>query len=211
MTNRREFLQIGMAASAWPIAAQATTLSTGNKVVPFYKVVFDTRYQDSQKFANQMKVQGVPVHGITGDITPFWFKELDAIWKKEAVAVAGMTAHGPLFCLERLAWDQGLRVVYRAQHTPQSGNIIEHTLSAPESMVDKSRSGTLALGGLDKNWAEGVAKLMQECPLGHVALDESVLTMPVSEMSRDSADVDSFADPLISWIIAPAKKGEGKS
>lgn len=206
MANRREFLQIGMAASAWPIAAKADSISDKNTVIPFYKVVFDSRYEDSQKFADQMSKQGVPVHGITGDITPFWFKELDAIWKKEPVAIAGMTAHGPLFCLERLAWEKGMRVVYRAHHTPCAGDIIEHTLAAPELMIDKSKSGAFAFAGLDTNWGAGVAKLMQECPLGHTAMDETKLTMPISTMSIDTGGVDAFADPLISWIIAPAKK-----
>jgi hypothetical protein len=27
-----------------------------------------------------------------------------------------MTTHGPLFCLERWAWDHGLRVVARTEH-----------------------------------------------------------------------------------------------
>jgi hypothetical protein len=41
---------------------------------------------------------------------------LRAAWTKQPVAIAGLTAHGPLFCLERLAWDHGMRVVFRAEH-----------------------------------------------------------------------------------------------
>lgn len=213
MTNRREFLQIGIAASAWPIAARATAMTAikgetaSRSVVSFYKAVFDSRYQDSQRFADQMSKQNVPIHGMTGDITPFWFKELDAQWKKEPVAIAGMTAHGPLFCLERLAWDQGLRVVYRAEHKLHLNSaIIEHRLSGPQTMIDKGRAGVLALGGLDTHWSTGVAKLMMECPVGHTAIDQVNLMAPLSRNSEDSDQVDAFADPLISWVIAPAKK-----
>ena len=55
------------------------------------------------------------MHGIRGDITDLWFHDLDPQWKKQPVAIAGLTAHGPLFCLERLAWDHGMRVVSRVE------------------------------------------------------------------------------------------------
>jgi hypothetical protein len=78
-------------------------------------VIFDKRFPASVAFGEKWKAGGAPVHGIRGDITDLWFHDLDAQWKKQPVAIAGLTAHGPLFCLERLAWDHGMRVVSRVE------------------------------------------------------------------------------------------------
>ncbi|MDC0598817.1 hypothetical protein OAP18_03150 [Gammaproteobacteria bacterium] len=210
MANRREFLQIGIAASALssslPMAAQVSKGSASEQFVPFYKAVFDLRYADSIKFSQQMAKQQIAVHGINGDITPFWFNELDALWRQERVAVAGLTAHGPLFCLERLAWERNMRVVYRAEHKLQAGGIIEHQLSGPQTMLDKSVAGSLSLTGLDNNWSTGLANLMLECPLGHAELSKVNVMAPVTRSEEEVGEVDAYADPLISWIIAPAQK-----
>lgn len=122
MPSRREFLQVGFAASMFPIAipdgasslARRTDLVTGS-VRSLYRVVADARFAESVAFGLEAERLGVPVVRITGDITEFWFNDLSLRWKDDAVAIAGMTAHGPLFCLERFAWDYGLRVVERAE------------------------------------------------------------------------------------------------
>lgn len=80
-----------------------------------YRVVADVRFAESAAFGLEAERHGVPVVRITGDITEFWFNDLSLRWKDDAIAIAGMTAHGPLFCLERFAWDYGLRVVERAE------------------------------------------------------------------------------------------------
>jgi hypothetical protein len=84
----------------------------------FYKVVVDRRFPDSVAFGAEMTRLGAPVHTMQGDITDLWYHDLDRRWRQGPVAIAGMTAHGPLFCLERLAWDHGMRVVLRTEHPP---------------------------------------------------------------------------------------------
>ena len=120
MASRREFLQAGLAASVLPIAASAgeSAPEALDKAPSFYKVVFDERFPASVAFAGEMKKLGMPVHGIKGDITDLWYYDLYERWKQGPVAIAGLTAHGALFCLERLAWDHGMRVVYRADVEP---------------------------------------------------------------------------------------------
>ena len=120
MASRREFLQAGLAASVLPIAASARESAPEalDKRSSFYKVVFDERFPASVAFAGEMKKRGVPVHGIQGDITDLWFYDLYYRCKQGPAAIAGLTAHGALFCLERLAWDHGMRVVYRADVEP---------------------------------------------------------------------------------------------
>jgi hypothetical protein len=115
MASRREFLQAGIAAAVLPIAAWARVSApdtTGNPS-SFYKVIVDERFPASVEFGMEMSRLGAPIHTIQGDITDLWFHDLDARWKQSPVAIAGLTAHGPLFCLERLAWDHGMRVVLR--------------------------------------------------------------------------------------------------
>jgi hypothetical protein len=117
MTNRREFLQAGIAASVLPMAVSGRNLEPSARAdgVTLHKVIFDERFPASVAFAEEWKDRGAAVHAIRGDITDLWFHDLDLQWKKRPVAIAGLTAHGPLFCLERLAWDHGMRVVYRTE------------------------------------------------------------------------------------------------
>ena len=111
MASRREFLQAGIAACMLPIAGTAGTPS-----LRLYKVIFDQRFPSSREFAEEARSLGLSLHAIEGDITDLWFHDLSLRWKQEPAAIAGLTAHGPLFCLERLAWDHGMRVVHRASH-----------------------------------------------------------------------------------------------
>ena len=119
MASRREFLQAGIAASVLPIAVAGSNLAPTERAdrVTFYKVIFDERFPASVAYGEQWKARGAAVHAIRGDITDLWFHDLDRQWKKQPVAIAGFTAHGPLFCLERLAWDHGMRVVSRVEQS----------------------------------------------------------------------------------------------
>jgi hypothetical protein len=199
MASRREFLQLGVAALALPISARAGWQQTRPGAaadsaagMPLYKVIYDERYASSRSFANAAKEFGAHVRGIRGDITDLWFHDLDARWKKEPVAIAGLTEHGPLFCLERLAWDHGMRVVYRADHTYRSDDYMEHELSGSERMlreaVDLSSSGP--------DWSRRTAALLVHCTADRA--QESKLTVVTSAVKR-------AGDPehLVSWVIAP--------
>src|SRR5262249_55948845 len=102
---------------------------------PIYKMIFDERFGASRVFAQEARRLGFPVHGIKGDMTDLWYHDLYARWKTGPAAIAGMTAHGAIFCLERLAWDQRMRVVFRADHRFLPDGSIEHALSGPTSLV----------------------------------------------------------------------------
>jgi hypothetical protein len=147
MHSRREFLQAGIAASIVPIAlpAQAFTFDvpTDARMIPpadeFFSIVYDVRFNDAALLASKAERSGLPVTRITGDITEFWFNELSLKWQSRTgvkpvcqtgapVAIAGFTTHGPLFCLERLGWDHGMRVAFRRvhrTHVQQAGELDE--------------------------------------------------------------------------------------
>jgi hypothetical protein len=131
MANRREFLQAGLAASALAALIPAAAAKTSVPVA-FHTVLFDQRFADSVLFAEQFSEQGIAVHGMAkGDITPFWRNELAAAWAEAPVALAGMTTEGPLFCLEQLGAQYGLRV---ARREPQASGLTAWVL-LPKHLV----------------------------------------------------------------------------
>jgi hypothetical protein len=198
MASRREFLQIGVAALALPISARAgltpanSGLANQSVPTPLYKVIFDQRFRSSRAFAGEVKRLGAPIYAIKGDITDLWFHDLDARWKREPIGIAGLTEHGPLFCLERLAWDHGMRVVYRADHTYRSDGYMEHELSGSEQMlreaVDLSSSGA--------NWSSRMASLLTRCPASRAEASKMTVVTPTARQADDP-------EHLVSWVIAP--------
>ncbi len=143
MTNRRQFLKIGIATSAIPLAASASGKGAlgafpADKTLPFYKVIVDDRYEESIEFGKAMEERGYDTYHIkNGDLTEFWYNHLNAIWEKEPVAIAGLTKFGPLFCLEQLGRTYGARRVYRGDHLYEQGKIT-HKLNGPEKMINNS-------------------------------------------------------------------------
>jgi hypothetical protein len=203
MASRREFLQAGLASLALPISAHAAFSSgivplPGEPVsTPLYKVVYDERFAASRAFASEARSLGAAVHGIEGDITDLWFNDLYTRWIQGPAAIAGLTTHGPLFCLERLAWDQRMRVVFRAEHTYSSKGHIEHALAIPESMA----RGAAALSDRGSDWAIWMANLVTRCPdalsPSQAQALKAKIVVPLGESADDAPEV------LISWVIAP--------
>ena len=199
MASRREFLQMGVAALSLPIAAgdswsSSISLSNGESSIPLYKMVFDERFAASRAFAKESERSVVPIHGIKGDITDLWYHDLYARWKQGPVAIAGMTAHGAIFCLERLAWDQRMRVVFRADHRFLPDGSIEHALSGPASML--RRAGRLSS---ERNWPEEIAGIVTRCPASRPQPSLANVIGPTIKHADDP-------DHLISWLIAPVHR-----
>lgn len=197
MASRREFLQMGVAALALPISshtAVAPAASLADRepwATPLYKVVFDQRFTSSRTLAAEAKRLGVPVYGIRGDMTDLWYHDLYARWKQGPAAIAGMTEHGAIFCLERLAWDQRMRVVFRADHRYLADGSIEHALSGPTAMLRQALGLSQA-----PNWAFEMAGLLTRCPASRTQLS---LANVIGPTVRDVDDPEH----LISWLIAP--------
>jgi hypothetical protein len=198
MASRREFLQAGIAALALPISAHAVlspaaAADSALPVTPLYKVVFDERFPASVAFGAEAPSLGLQAHAIRGDITDLWFHDLDAQWKKKPVAVAGLTAQGPLFCLDRLAWDHGMRVVFRGDHHYLPEDSIEHVLTGPESVL---RQAAFPQSG-ENAWAAHIAGLVARLPEG------SSSPAKVTIRGRGTAPANAEPEGLISWVIAP--------
>jgi hypothetical protein len=199
MTNRREFLQIGITASAWPLASAAVRAADIQTTEPLslYKVIYDRRFPESVAFAERARSLGLSVRAIEGDMTRFWYDELYHEWKKGPAAIAGLTAHGPMFCFEQLARDQSLRVVFRAEHRFGARGAVEHALTGPLTMLSES----LALNERGAQWASCMAEVVAHCPQGRAEMSQAT-GATVAGARAPSADAES----LYSWVIAPAVK-----
>jgi predicted methyltransferase len=121
MISRRQILQSGLAATSLPLVAGlsfaplASAQARALEHPALYKVLFDQRFAASREFGREALWQGQSVQAFNGDITNVWYHDLHPRWKHGPAAIAGFTAHGALFCLERLAWDVGMRVTHRAE------------------------------------------------------------------------------------------------
>jgi hypothetical protein len=200
MPSRREFIQAGIAASVVPIAfpmpEPARAAVEADVAAPSSHrprcVVCDVRSPHSIDLAREAERLGLTVVRTSGDITDFWFTDLSRRWKVSPFTIAGLTAHGPLFCLERFAWDHGLRVAFRGVHRFDESGHIEHALSGPFRTVASAHS---VLTGDD--WPARLARLLCSC----AATADTAATTVRSPLARErGTEID---DTLFSWVIAP--------
>ena len=207
MASRREFLQMGVAASALPISVGAlfssNALATAELAgpptvsVPIYKVIFDARFRAGHAFAGHAKDFGAPVAAVEGDITDLWYQDLDLRWTDGPAAIAGLTDASALFCLEHLAWSAAnMRVVFRGDHEGVSEASLTHTLVGhPDALREQA-----AMRDAGPHWTRHIAKLVLRYP---EHLNGGMQTMNVAPVAS-STDRESIR--LVSWVIAPVDR-----
>ena len=195
MTNRREFLQIGVSATAWPLmarAAQAAGIEPPQERMPITAVVYDARYHESVAFARRSEALGLKALPIdNGDMTRIWFHEIHYRWRDRPVALAGFTAHGPMFCFAELARDVGMRVVFRGEHMASSAGVA-HAFLGPIPMLADAASACRRAPSVGASMADIVAA----CPSGRLEIASVALTAPGAPPVA--------GEPLYTWVIAPA-------
>ncbi len=201
MTNRREFLHMGVAALSLPLAARAGA-SAGifgggeeQSTEPLYKILFDERYSACARFAEEIERRGLATHAIRADITKLWYDDLYHRWKRGPAAIAGMTAPGAIFCLEMLARDAGMRVALRVDHRlnrGRTGQRIEHEFAGPAGSL--TIAAELETSG--ERWPERLAEMVARFPA------ERGRTM-TARYSGQADRVRGDWEHLVSWVIAP--------
>jgi len=195
MASRRRFLQIGATAGAWPLvarAAQAAGLDTvGGPHTPLLAVVYDARLAASVSFGRRAEALGLRAHAIEGDMTRLWYDEVYHRWQERPAALAGLTAHGPMFCFVELARDVRMRLVFRAEHQPTAGAALTHAFRAPVSMLSDAVDACRRPG----SFGVAMADVVSRCPSGRAEIAEA--TMPGGPALPE-------ADALYTWVIAPA-------
>ncbi|HUN27363.1 MAG TPA: hypothetical protein VMU67_13740 [Steroidobacteraceae bacterium] len=181
-----------------PHAPRANASARANAPVGIlHAVVFDQRSRAAQAFARSAAGAGLSTRPIGGDVTDLWYAELHPMWKRSAAPLAGLTAYGALFCLERLAWDHRLRVVQLGTHRLARGRPLAHTLQGPLRTLGRPASS--GAGGWAASLAEAFARvdrgsgwrgLPPVC--GYAEIEHRLHVGP-----RASAD-----ETLYSWVIA---------
>lgn len=197
MTNRRRFLQIGVAATALPLASRAAhaagvDLGRGDSV-PLHVIVYDTRFGDSVEFARRCEALGFRTRPIAGDMTKLWYDELYHLWQRGPAAIAGLTAHGPLFCFDQLGRDRGMRVVFRGAHRPAAGGTV-HAFSGPATMLAEA----LEVEREARSFGVLMADVVAHCPAGRSEISTA------GAGTRSALEPTGDDDALYSWVIAPA-------
>jgi hypothetical protein len=162
--------------------------------MPLLGVVYDTRFAESVAFARRSGALGLRTHAIAGDMTRLWYDEIYHHWRQCPTALAGLTAHGPMFCFAELARDVGMRVVFRAEHRATADGAIAHACTGPASMV----SATLdACDAPDRLWT-AMADVVAQCPSGRTE---------IASAARVNGTATPGRDPLYTWVIAPVVRG----
>jgi hypothetical protein len=193
MTDRRTFLRGGLAASVVGGAfgpSGYAAFAGGQPRLSLHKVLVDGGLVESVAFGEVAESNGSPIHVFArGDISDVWYDELDLLWRERRAPIAGLTRHGPLFVLERFAWDRGMRVVFHGEHVAESTTVVAHRLrGCPEAV---SSTAELVAAGAD--WAEAL-------PLGLMLTDRR--PAPVGALAFTSPGRLSCSEPLYSWAIA---------
>ena len=154
MSNRREFLQMSLAASALPAIAAArpeNAAPSSDQDVGRGHVIVEAMSPMARAFGEEAVRLGLEPHAIKDDITDLWCHTLDLHWKRRPVPLAGITLSTSLFCLETLARDYGMRVWFKAIHDSLPGGGLKHSLAGHNTLVRQAA----AFGG---PWSVGFAK-----------------------------------------------------
>jgi hypothetical protein len=211
MGNRREFLLGGLAGGAavavagLPVAGAGTAARVplpprAASAAPLYRLIVDERFSVTHGLLAAARGQGVASSAIDGDVTDVWFNDLDLRWRQGPAPIAGLTTVGALFCLERLAWDAGMRLHFRADHRCFADGRVEHVLRAPASVV--TRADALRLAHAD--WARALLPLLTRgtaAPAG--ALSERIV------MGAPGSFPAGHSEWLVSWYLGPQAARRG--
>jgi len=142
MVNRRSVLKIGAATAAGVLVKMPVSgrnLSPAKAHIAFHRAVFDERFAECRGFAAELHSAGVFTSAIRGDVAGLWYDDLRAHLREDRLPVAGLTDRAALFCLEELARDVNMRVVFRVDHTIELDGLAQHGAAAEASIVSATR------------------------------------------------------------------------
>jgi hypothetical protein len=219
MLSRRDFLIRGAAASAFARRAMAdesafAACRPASRCLwavgtpephDIARVLFDRRSAQAVAFGLEAARRGVEALAIDDDAGTVWMHEIAPIWQAATgsgadvaaaargarAAIAGLTSRVPLFCLELLGRDYGMRVVYRGQHAEVARGRTVHTCVVQTPLP--RWNAQLAEAGA--RWGETAAALALSC---------RVTPAPDCRLGLMDLEPDGGADgSLFSWVIAP--------
>jgi hypothetical protein len=194
MVDRRSVLkQIGAAAVAGAALVNLPLLGRdagrARARGAFQRAIFDERFAECRAFAAELHGAGVLPSAIRGDVAELWYHDLRARLSENRLPIAGMTDRAALFCLEELARDVHMRVIFRVDHIIDQNGRTQHTAVGPASLVAIARNLTQEAG-----FGPAIAVLFSEFDIGEPRdMAAQKRTGPFSPKNKTA---------LVSWLIA---------
>ena len=193
MVNRRSVLKIATATMAGALVKMpvvGSSLSPTRAHIAFHRAVFDERFAECRGFAAELHGAGILTSAIRGDVAKLWYTDLRVHLRENRSPVAGLTDRAALFCLEELARDVGMRVIFRADHIIDQNGHTEHTSAGPASLVAVARNLPQQGDGFGRTIAMHFCRFDISEPR-HTSAQK--LTGPFSPLDKTA---------LVSWLIA---------
>jgi len=156
-------------------------------------LVVDARFPASRSFGSAATRLGANIRSIDGDVTALWLNCLQPRWALGEGAIAGMTTRPALFCLEMLARDHRLRVLFRAEHQWQADGRVRHDVTAPAAAL---QAACAALAN-ELLWPQLVVAFILSNSVSHAAARSRRSITTTARTPHDAVHT-----PLVSWVIA---------
>ena len=139
--------------------------------------------------AAELHGAGIFTSAIRGDVAKLWYDDLRVHLRENRLPVAGATDRAELFCLEELARDVGMRVIFRVDHMMDENRHTQHNAVGPASPVAVARNMPQEAG-----FGRAIAVLFSQFDINeprNMAVQK--LTGPFSPENKTA---------LVSWLIA---------
>jgi hypothetical protein len=192
MPNRREFIRSSLQSAA--IATIGLPYAqTAADVVPraasLYRVLYDRRLAGARLFASTVTRLGAKTACLGDDLGPLWMNLIEPRLREGSAVLAGLTRPAPLFCLEFLCRDYGMRLLYRAEHRRAAADRMSSVVTgnaAAEAYVPAAFRSVEPWPVIAGTAAIETARRFDA--------DRAIDTLDLSE---------SDADSVYSWVIVP--------
>jgi hypothetical protein len=137
MINRRELMASGVAATLLAPLSLASVRAGSQGACSVF--VSDERIPEAMAAAHESETLGATTLPLGTDVTAI-YEWLDLSLREAPKGVAGLTTSNALFVIERLAWDRGLRTVYRGMHQRVLGRLSSLELVGAPNVCASVRS-----------------------------------------------------------------------
>ncbi len=192
MISRRNVLGLATASLSGSFASVSAWATAANRIGSargLCRAVFDERYDECLVFARELEYRGAPVSGIRNDVAALWYQDLRPQLRQTPLPIAGLTDRAALFCLEELARDVGMKVLYRIDRTMEQGGRVRHDVTGPVAVVEAARRL-----GAEKSFGRAMALLASDT--------EARGPWNIASLKRTGPSSSHNGTVLVSWVIA---------
>jgi hypothetical protein len=212
MPTRRQFMRHAIVSSMTVCSPAAHAMLAGfrrtseassrdggpDEPYQFFRILFDNTSPEGAAFGTEAAARGAVTRAVGVDLGSLWMHEIEPQWKHCPAAIAGLTSGPHLFCLELLARDYGMGLVYRVRHEIGASDHCGHIVAGPPVLS----SWTNQLTATGRDWARCAAALAMDCP-GSLRPSRD---LDIVDLASCSAPGDRS---LFSWVIAPVNGASG--